>query len=146
MKRACFPEETSSTSLCKRVNEIKAEVPSAAIAKEGIGANRRALISEGCKPCFLFSYSVEETSCSLASYWFSPFSDTTNENVVSETEWILGANPPPSLAEKGYAGAPVGSFSPPLLKTPPRPLSSAQAGVARQRRHIPCRSLLPGTA
>jgi hypothetical protein len=62
MKRACFPEETSSTSFYKRVNEIMAEVPSGAIAKEGIGAKRRALISEGCKPCFLFPYCLGQTN------------------------------------------------------------------------------------
>jgi hypothetical protein len=44
-------------SIYKQVNEIKAEVPSGARVEEGIRAKRRALISEGCKPCFLFSLS-----------------------------------------------------------------------------------------
>jgi len=42
-----------------RVNEIQAKVPSGAVAEEGIGAKRRALIPEGCKPCLLFSLFCE---------------------------------------------------------------------------------------
>jgi hypothetical protein len=54
---------------------------------------------------------------SLAGYWFSPFSDTGNENFVAETVWILGAIPPARKPEKGGLRAPVGSFPPPHLKT-----------------------------
>jgi len=91
MKRACFPEETSSTSFYKRVNEIQAKVPSGAIAEEGIGAKRRALISEGCKPCPLFPSSVMQASY---RYIVNPLFSSADEK-------------PMNLASKSLAGLDV---------------------------------------